>query len=196
MDEPFSNLDVSLRESLSMEVRSILKERGTTALLVTHNQQEAYAMADRIGVISCGTMHQWDTPHAVYHRPASAEVAGFVGEGTLIEGRISGNILSCALGEFSSESVADNSSVKVLVRPEDILPDETSPFQAQVVGRTFRGSSILYSLRLDTGEVVLVQIPSHHDHPVGQRIGLRTDLKHLVVFPRSATLKIQECVLD
>ncbi|PKN41698.1 MAG: iron ABC transporter ATP-binding protein [Deltaproteobacteria bacterium HGW-Deltaproteobacteria-18] len=196
MDEPFSNLDVSLRESLSMEVRSILKERGTTALLVTHNQQEAYAMADRIGVIACGTMHQWDTPLAVYHRPASTEVAGFVGEGSLIVGKVSGNILSCALGEFSSESLTNVSAIKVLVRPEDILPDEASPFQAQVVGRTFRGSSILYSLRLETGEVVLAQIPSHHDHSIGHKIGIRTDLKHLVVFPGSATLQAQECVLE
>jgi iron(III) transport system ATP-binding protein len=194
MDEPFSNLDVSLRESLSMEVRSILKQRGTTALLVTHNQQEAYAMADRIGVISCGTMHQWDTPHAVYHRPASAEVAGFVGEGSLIDGKVSGHSLTCVLGEFASKNLADASAVKVLVRPEDILHDEASPLQAQVVGRAFRGSTILYSLKLGTGEVVLVQIPSHHDHPVGHRIGIRADLKDLVVFPCSATLHAKECV--
>jgi iron(III) transport system ATP-binding protein len=192
MDEPFSNLDVSLRESLSMEVRSILKQRGTTALLVTHNQQEAYAMADRVGVISCGTMHQWDTPHAVYHRPASAEVAGFVGEGTLIDGKVFGHTLTCALGEFAAKNLAD-SDVKILVRPEDILHDDASPLKAKVVGRAFRGSTILYSLKLGTGEVVLVQIPSHHDHPVGHRIGIRADLEDLVVFPCSATLHAKEC---
>jgi iron(III) transport system ATP-binding protein len=196
MDEPFSNLDVSLRESLSMEVRAILKQRGTTALLVTHNQQEAYAMADRVGVISCGSMHQWDTPHAVYHRPASAEVAGFVGEGSLIDGNVSGRVLSCALGEFPAKSFADASAVKILVRPEDILPDDASPLRALVVGRTFRGSTILYSLRLGTGEVVLAQLPSHHDHPVGHTTGIRADLRDLVVFPCSATLQHRECVLD
>ncbi len=152
------------------------------------------AWADRTGVISCGTMHQWDTPHAVYHRPASAEVAGFVGEGSFIDGKVSGHTLTCTLGEFSAKNLADASVVKILVRPEDFLHDEASPLQAQVVGRAFRGSTILYSLKLGTGKVVLVQIPSHHDHPVGHWIGIRADLEELVVFPCSASFQAKECV--
>jgi iron(III) transport system ATP-binding protein len=193
MDEPFSNLDVSLRESLSREIRSILKQRGITALLVTHNQHEAYAMADRIGVISCGTMHQWGTPHEVYHRPATVTVAGFVGEGTFIRGRVGRGTLHCGLGEFRVRDEADAAGVQVLVRPEDVVHDDASPFKAEITSRTFRGSSILYSLRLDTGDTVLAQVPSHHDHAVGERLGIRADLEDVIVFP--ATAEPEVCVL-
>ena len=84
MDEPFSNLDVTLRERLSMEVRDILKEYGTTALFVTHNQNEAFAVADQIGVMYNGEILQWDSAHNLYHQPVSPRIAEFVGEGSLI----------------------------------------------------------------------------------------------------------------
>jgi iron(III) transport system ATP-binding protein len=85
LDEPFSNLDVDLRERLSIEVRSILKAFGTTALLVTHDQHEAFAMADYVGVMNQGVVEQWDAPYTLYHRPATRFVADFVGEGVLID---------------------------------------------------------------------------------------------------------------
>ena len=88
LDEPFSNLDVSLRERLSIEVRKILEELGTTALLVTHNQNEAFAMADTIGVLKDGCLEQWDTAYNLYHRPLSQYVADFVGEGVLLQGKV------------------------------------------------------------------------------------------------------------
>ncbi|UCD89673.1 MAG: ABC transporter ATP-binding protein, partial [Desulfobacterales bacterium] len=88
MDEPFSNLDVALRERLSIEVRNILNELGISVLLVTHNQNEAFAMADTIGVMKDGSLEQWDTAYNLYHRPKSQYVADFVGEGTLIKGRV------------------------------------------------------------------------------------------------------------
>ncbi len=81
MDEPFSNLDIALRERLSMEVRDILKDYGATALFVTHNQNEAFAVADRIGVMYSGEILQWDNAHQLYHQPASPQIARFVGEG-------------------------------------------------------------------------------------------------------------------
>jgi len=91
MDEPFSNLDVTLRERLSMEVREILKKHGISALMVTHNQQEAFAMADVIGVLHQGNLEQWDTAYNLYHRPTSRTVADFIGEGVLLPGRVIGN---------------------------------------------------------------------------------------------------------
>lgn len=78
LDEPFSNLDVDTRERLAFEVRDILKDTGHTALLVTHNQAEAFAIADRIGVMEKGVIVQWDTPYGLHHQPASAFVADFV----------------------------------------------------------------------------------------------------------------------
>jgi len=122
MDEPFSNLDVALRESLSSEIRDILKARGITALMVTHNQNEAFAMADKVGVLSCGEMQQWDTPHAVYHHPTNTVGAGFVGEGAFIKGKVTGEgTLDCAPGSlegtFSSHCEA-GCEVSLLIRPE------------------------------------------------------------------------------
>src|SRR5690606_24854021 len=78
LDEPFSNLDVDTRERLAFEVRDILKKTGHTALLVTHNQAEAFAIADRIGIMSCGNIVQWDTPYALHHAPATPFVADFI----------------------------------------------------------------------------------------------------------------------
>src|SRR5690606_28531222 len=103
MDEPFSNLDVELRERLSLEVRDILKQAGTTALIVTHDQQEAFAMADRIGLMRQGRLEQWDTAYNLYHRPASRYVARFIGQGVMLEGvaQAEGRI-RMALGELSS----------------------------------------------------------------------------------------------
>lgn len=197
MDEPFSNLDVALRESLSAEIRAILKQRGITALMVTHNQNEAYAMADKIGVIACGRMHQWDSPHGVYHRPANETVAGFVGEGTLIQGMGTGETLTCALGTFRLPQATKAGAVSVLIRPEDIIHDDAAPMQAMILNQTFRGASILYTLQLHSGEEVLAEVPSHHNHAVGQHIGIRAELEDIVVFPASASLNADmECTAD
>ncbi len=101
MDEPFSNLDVELRERLSIDVHNILKETGTTGLLVTHNQQEAFAMADRVGVMVDGQLQQWASPYALYHEPATRHIATFVGDGVFLPARVSGqNCVSFELGEL------------------------------------------------------------------------------------------------
>ena len=86
LDEPFSNLDVDLRERLSVEVRAILKAPGTTAILVTHDQHEAFALADEIGIMSDGRIEQWDTAYNLYHRPRTRFVADFVGQGVFLRG--------------------------------------------------------------------------------------------------------------
>lgn len=88
LDEPFSNLDVDARERLACELRDILKSAGRTALMVTHNQAEAFAIADHIGVMQCQCLAQWDTPDALRHRPASAEVARFIRSDPVPGGRV------------------------------------------------------------------------------------------------------------
>jgi iron(III) transport system ATP-binding protein len=187
MDEPFSNLDVTLRERLSMEVRDILKEYGSTALFVTHNQQEAFAVADRIGVMQNGEILQWDTAHRLYHQPANPRIAGFVGEGALITGviRQQGRVATGLglLEGLGARDLPDHSAVQLLVRPEDILHDDASPIKAEVLRRNFRGANILYTLRLDNGDQVQALAPSHCDHQPGEKIGIRPDVRHLVLFP-------------
>src|SRR5690606_23133741 len=104
LDEPFSNLDTELRRALSLEVREILRQHGTTAILVTHDQTEAFNVADVIGVMANGKLLQWGSAHELYHAPASPFVASFVSNGVLIPGRIaSSGRLSTALGEVALE---------------------------------------------------------------------------------------------
>lgn len=187
MDEPFSNLDVTLRERLSMEVRDILKEYGTTALFVTHNQNEAFAVADRIGVMHQGEILQWDNAHNLYHQPASPQIADFVGEGTLIKGVVKGkDTVETGLGVLDgvmTSSMPEDTKIQLLVRPEDIIHDDDSKVKAEVLRRNFRGANILYTLMLSNGDKVQALVPSHCDHQPGEMIGIQPDVRHLVLFP-------------
>lgn len=156
MDEPFSNLDISLRETLSEEVRYILREFGTTGLLVTHNQHEAFAMADKIGVMKDGKLIQWDTGGNLYHHPATKEVAGFVGEGSFIAGNVSpsGEIVTL-MGHFQSKvpGVSIQAGPATLfIRPEDIFVDHKSEAKALLVKSHFRGPGRVHTFELPSGE--------------------------------------------
>ena len=196
LDEPFSNLDVDLRERLAVEVRNLLKSQGATAVLVTHDQHEAFAFADRIGVMQAGRIAQYDTAYNLYHRPGNRFVADFVGQGRLVPGRVTAaDQVELELGVLTGEVTFANGSgghserpllVDVLLRPDDVVHDDTSGLQAQVLSKAFRGADILYVLRLPSGSEVLSLVPSHHNHPIGQAIGVRLETDHIVVFPRDA----------
>jgi len=191
LDEPFSSLDVELRERLASEVRSLLNERGMTAIVVTHDQQEAFAMADEIGVMHGGCILQWDTPYNLYHRPAHRFVADFIGEGAFVRGRpdAEGRItlelgtLPALARDGCGPTAAPGQALDVLLRPDDVVHDDASPVRAQVLKKAFRGAQILYTLRLASGAQVLSLVPSHHDHPLGEAIGVRLDADHVVAFP-------------
>ncbi len=189
LDEPFSSLDVDLREQLARELRAILRQEGTSAILVTHDQHEAFAMADDICVLHQGRLQQQDTPYNLYHRPANRFVAGFIGEGVMLPGQvIDDDRVQIELGEIRGVTPVDcrpGCAVDVLIRPDDIVHDDASAETAVVVDRAFRGSEFLYSLRLDSGAEVLSLVPSHHDHAIGERIGIRLAFDHLVVFPKA-----------
>ncbi len=193
LDEPFSNLDVTLRESLVQEVRNIIKSTGATALIVTHNQSEAFAMADEIGVMSSGKLLQWDTAQNLYHRPACKKVAEFIGKGTFLNCEVVGDSeVRTALGVIKGSPVhplKPGERGLVLIRPEDIVHDDHSPFQTDITDRIYRGSNILYTLNLDSGEKVLSMVPSHHDHPEGTGLGIRVELEELVVFAKDRIQK-------
>ena len=196
LDEPFSNLDVDLRERLAHEVRGILKAAGATALFVTHDQLEAFAIGDKIGVLHNGKLHQWDEAYALYHRPATRFVADFIGHGVFapaqIEQRAGSVVVSTALGDLTDlqecpvPSAYAGGLCDVLLRADDIVHDDSAPVKAQIVRKAFRGSEFLYTLRLSTGEVVLAHVPSHHDHALGEWIGIRALVDHVVTFPRES----------
>ncbi len=158
MDEPFSNLDVSLRETLSEEVRYILNEFGTTGLLVTHNQHEAFAMADQIGVMKDGTLLQWDTADNLYYKPASYDVARFVGEGSFINGSINASrIVNSEVGSFTDIRLKDLDnleSVKLFVRPEDVYINYESTYKAKLIKSHFRGPGRFHTFELPSGDQI------------------------------------------
>jgi iron(III) transport system ATP-binding protein len=182
LDEPFSNLDVDLRERLSLEVREIIKASGATAVLVTHDQQEAFAMADEIGILHEGRIQQWDSPYNLYHRPANRFVADFVGQGVFLPARaVNGKQLEIELGILAGDAQGGG-ALEVLLRPDDVVHDDAAPTQAEVVHKAFRGAEILYTLRLASGRKVLALVPSHHNHALGEKIGIRLDVDHVVAF--------------
>jgi iron(III) transport system ATP-binding protein len=188
LDEPFSSLDRELRERLAVDVHRLVRELGITALLVTHDQQEAFTVADEVGVLRAGQLVQWDTPYNLYHRPADAFVAGFVGQGTLVPATIDAQgALRTPFGTLPQRdghvAMMPGEQAHFLLRPDDILHDDASTLTATVVARRFRGADFLYTVRLDDGTLVLSSVPSHHDHPEGARIGIRLDAEHVVAFP-------------
>ncbi|TWH77503.1 iron(III) transport system ATP-binding protein [Azomonas agilis] len=187
LDEPFSGLDADLREGLAQEIRGIIKARGISALMVTHDQYEAFAVADQIGVMQQGSLLQWADAYQLYHQPANPFVADFIGQGVLLPGQVlSTESVQTPLGVLHHpHGLRLGSRVEVLIRPDDIVHDDQSEVRAKVIQKSFRGSHILYRLQLDTGDKVLCLAPSHHDHHLNARLGIRLELDHLVLFPSS-----------
>jgi iron(III) transport system ATP-binding protein len=179
-------LDVALRERLCLDIRRILKSLGISALLVTHNQHEAFAIADNIGVMRQGNLEQWDTAYNLYHRPASQYVADFVGEGVLVEGHVvAENKVRTQLGTLKgrfSYPCRNGCPADVLIRPDDIIHDDDSPFKAKILRKRFRGANILYTLKLRNEEEVLALVASHHNHSIGQEIGIRPRVDDIILF--------------
>ena len=196
LDEPFSNLDVDLRERLAHEVRGILKAAGATALFVTHDQFEAFAIGDVIGVMHEGHLHQWDDAYTLYHRPATRFVADFIGHGVFAPATLvqqgSGVVVRTPLGDLANltdcplPSRYPGGACDVLLRADDIVHDDAAPVQAQIVRKSFRGSEFLYTLRMDNGQMLLAHVPSHHDHALGEWIGIRALVDHVVTFERNS----------
>jgi iron(III) transport system ATP-binding protein len=196
LDEPFSSLDVELRERLAHELRAILKAAKATALFVTHDQFEAFAMGDVIGVMHQGALEQWDDAYSLYHRPATRFVAEFIGHGVFapaVSTQQDGHrVLHTSLGDLKDpqgeeeQQALPPGDVDVLLRADDIVHDDSAPVRAEVMRKAFRGSEFLYTLRLADGQTVLAHIPSHHDHSVGEWIGIRVQVDHLVAFPRAS----------
>jgi len=186
LDEPFSNLDVDTRERLSLEVRDILRQEGITGVLVTHHQDEAFALGDHIGVMDQGRILQWDTPFNLYHEPHNRFVADFIGQGSFLRGTmLSTDTIKTELGILHGDRAYNwptETEVEVLIRPDDIVPAPDSPLTALIVQKAFKGAEVMYTLQLPSGDQVLSLFPSHHDYDTGTRVGIRPDMRHVVAF--------------
>lgn len=186
-DEPFSNLDVEMRERLNQDVRSILKAKNISGILVTHDQNEAFAIGDFIGVMNEGKLLQWDTAYNLYHSPDTLFVADFIGQGVFLKGTlIAPDEVETELGNIQGDRAYNmplGSEVKLLLRPDDIVHDPDGQLSAEVTQRAFKGAEILYTLKLATGTELISLFPSHHDFAVGDTVQLRLAADHMVAFP-------------
>ena len=188
LDEPFSNLDVDLRVHMREEVRKILKDAGVTAISVTHDQEEALSISDRVAVMHNGKIEQIGTPESVFQHPTSRFVAGFLGHASFLSARVAGDIVETGLGRIGRDQIYglapeyDYMQIDVMVRPDDVIArPQSDPDQANgtVIYRRYLGPTVLYRIELDTGDIVecmhnhtdelaldepvTVDLPANHD---------------------------------
>lgn len=186
MDEPFSNLDTELRESLGNEVRWLLKDLGITAIMVTHDQNDAFALGDQVGVMSEGKLKQWGSSFDLYHAPTNRFVANFIGDGVFVKGQLlAHNLVITDFGEIRGESVGSlpvGSEVEVLIRPDDVKYNPESTLRGEVTRKAFKGEQTLYTIKLPNDEQVMSSVPSHDDYEIGDVIGVTVEADHLVCF--------------
>ena len=186
LDEPFSNLDAELRNRLSIDIRDILKALGISAILVTHDQKEAFAMCDFIGVIDQGHIQQWGKPYELYHEPVNPFVARFIGQGTFIKGQtLTADTFSSELGVIQGNRAynwPEKTKVEILIRPDDIIYKPGAKLCATVAGKIFSGTSTQYQLRLTSGTRIDVIFPSHQDFVIGEEIDIVVEAEHLIAY--------------
>ena len=200
LDEPFSNLDVDLRERLAHRgARHPQGGRMPRPCSSTHDQLEAFAIGDVIGVMHDGRLHQWDDAYTLYHRPATRFVADFIGHGVFAPAHPARSQQSGAAADRRWASLDDmaecplpsafaSGECDVLLRADDIIHDDDAPVKAEIMRKAFRGSEFLYTLRLASGQTVLAHVPSHHDHKIGEWIGIRAEVDHVVTFDRATAV--------
>jgi iron(III) transport system ATP-binding protein len=184
LDEPFSNLDADLRAQMRDEVKKILRTTGTTAIFVTHDQEEAFTIADEVGVLNWGRLEQLGTPETIYHRPATPFVAEFVGAADFLPGLVTARGIVTEIGVFGNvEGRGLGDKVRVMIRPDDVtfVPDPAG--EAVLQQRYFRGSENLYCLGLPSGHRVHSSQPSAAAFAIGLRVRPEANVLHVVTFP-------------
>jgi len=201
LDEPFSNLDVALRKEMREEVRAIIKETGVTAVSVTHDQEEALSISDRVAVVHDGRIEQVGRPEGVFEHPESRFVADFLGQAGFVSGELEEGIIETGIGTLHAGMLEglsreyDGAAVDVLVRPDDLAatPVEEgrgveeghgAPGDGRIVTREYTGPAFVYGVELDTREVVHCQHNHAADLDIGQRVGVELTADHtLAWFP-------------
>jgi iron(III) transport system ATP-binding protein len=185
LDEPFSNLDPDMAGRMRQELHDLLRRTKTTTVLVTHDHDEAFAMADRIAVLNQGRLEQFATPEMMYHMPATPFVADFVGQADFIPGTVSQGMVHTELGEFPDTiECKDGTAVVVMIRPDDIHLVPTEDARSRVLSRQFRGSENLYTVSLPSGQIVHSSQGSTSVYQAGTTVELRVLATHTVLFRR------------
>ncbi|MFQ5949160.1 MAG: ABC transporter ATP-binding protein [Nitrospiria bacterium] len=185
LDEPFSNLDPDMRTQMQGEVSTILKKTGSTAILVTHDHEEAFAMANKVALLNEGRLEQHDTPEAVYHTPLTPFVADFVGQADFMPGRVQGDSILTEIGTFPNRSeFPSGMGVMVMIRPDDIDMVPNTKGKNAIFRRQFRGSENLYSILLPSGQILHSSQHTLTLYPDQTRVDLRLRVTHTVVFKK------------
>ncbi|NJL01812.1 MAG: ABC transporter ATP-binding protein [Spirulinaceae cyanobacterium SM2_1_0] len=184
LDEPLSNLDVQVRLHLRQELRTILKAANTAAILVTHDQEEALSIADRVAVLRQGHLEQCATPEAIYLEPATRFVAEFVAQANFLPARRREEGWETALGRFCLPGAESATTAELMVRPEDLLLHPEADGPARVINRQFLGREHRYQVQLTTGLTLVVRAPLSKAIAVGDRVRLTAIATNLRLFPR------------
>ena len=195
LDEPFSNIDATLKEELQKKIKDILKEFDITTLIVTHDSFEAFFLGDKCGIILDQSLKQYDKPYNIHHEPNSIEVAKFLNRGVFIEVKVVEtdcavhSLMHQELGEIRGKLLNNfpvGSKVKLLLQPEDLIHDDQSKLKLEVVDRKFRGTNFIYTLKTDKKEEIPVFVHSHHihQHEKNEKFGIKSPIfiDHLVCF--------------
>ncbi|MFB2538271.1 MULTISPECIES: ABC transporter ATP-binding protein [unclassified Acinetobacter] len=176
LDEPFSSLDVHLRGKIAQEVRQLLKQEQVTALLVTHDQEEAFTMSDKIGVLDAGQLQQWATPYQLYYQPKNQMVASFIGQSSFIEaeikdGQITSTLPHITLSNLAEINLQQSQKGQILLRPDNvILSREPQAYQGKIIHQEFKGQHFLYQILLENGEKILAKADSLDLYPLDSQV--------------------------
>ena len=182
LDEPFAALDTQLRTALRREVAELLRSEGTTSVLVTHDQEEALTLADRVAVLRDGRLEQFGTPEEIYQHPATDWVAGFVGDVVEVEGRWRAGRVSCTFGNVEAAAIgftpADGDAVRLMLRPEwivprpDLLATVAAGADARVASISYAGHDAMLTCDLSAGSTVRMRMAAVDLPQVGQTLRL------------------------
>ncbi|MEE8373360.1 MAG: ABC transporter ATP-binding protein [Dehalococcoidia bacterium] len=183
LDEPFSNLDADLRARIRAEVKGILARAEATVIFVTHDQEEAMFIGDRVGVMNAGQLEQIDTPEAIFHRPATPFVAQVVGIVDFLSGKVQGRAVATEVGLLPlREDLPDGGAVKVMLRPDFIDIRPAADGVGVIVDRVFQGVYYLYSVQLPSG--AMVRSLQHHNrcYPINTSVAVKMNPGHDAVY--------------
>ncbi|MEM9605491.1 MAG: ABC transporter ATP-binding protein [Pseudomonadota bacterium] len=188
LDEPFSGQDSDRRVHLAQEVRTLLKHDKITGILVTHDQNEAFSIADDIGVMAEGRLRQWAKADELYCNPVDRVVAEIIGDGVFVAGTvIAGHRVQTEIGDFelcaSQSHLRQQDTVELLIRPEDVVHDEGSATRASVVSRHYRGADCLCAIDVQGHTRLLSLVPANRAFDVGDRVGVRVRIEKPLAFP-------------
>jgi iron(III) transport system ATP-binding protein len=186
LDEPFSNLDPDMASKMRHELHSLLKRTNTTTILVTHDHEEAFTIADRIAVLHEGRLEQLDTPEMIYHLPATRFVADFVGYADFLPGVVCNGQVTTELGDFPNhKQFPAGTPVVVMIRPDDIRISPDRQGEARILSRQFRGSENLYAIQLHSGQIVHCSEESTAIYQPETAVSLKVFAMHTVIFSDS-----------